>query len=193
MCIAIAVPGVVAPAAASVMGRLLLALDRASVELRHLSRTDALTGVLNRRAFAEDAAALLLTRRDDDELVVAMVDVDDFKGVNDRHGHPAGDAVLVHLGRALGHAAGRGVVGRFGGDEFAVVQLVPASQGAAARAAIESACVLDPVIDGVRASCGVVVDVASSLGLGEAMARADHALYRIKHRRVPSRCEPAMG
>lgn len=182
--IAIGVPGVVAPAAAAVMGRLLLALDMASTELRHLSRTDALTGVLNRRAFADDAGELLRARRDGEAAIVAMIDVDDFKGVNDRHGHPTGDAVLAHLAHSLGLAAGRGVVGRFGGDEFAVVQIVDAGEVAGARQAIDAACDLDAVLPGLRASNGViVVDGQVSLGLAEAMTRADHALYRVKRQR----------
>lgn len=189
--IATAVPGVVAPAAASVLGRLLLALDRASTELRHLSRTDALTGVLNRRAFSDDAAALLRVRRDGEVAVVAMIDVDDFKGVNDRHGHPTGDAVLVQLAHALGLAAGGGAVGRFGGDEFALVQLVPVDQLDAARQAIAAACDLDAVLPGLRASTGmIVVDAASPLGLAEAMTRADHALYRVKHQRAAQPLTP---
>ena len=189
--IAIGVPGLVAPAVASVTGRLLLALDLASTELRHLSRTDALTGVLNRRAFADDASELLRARRDGEVAVVAMIDVDDFKGVNDRHGHPTGDAVLAHLAHALGLAAGGGVVGRFGGDEFAVVQIVEAAEITGARQAIDAACDLDAVLPGLRASSGViVVDGSVALGLAEAMTRADHALYRVKRQRPTTPLEP---
>ena len=85
----LAVPSIVAPLAAVTIGRLLQALAHASEELHHLSRTDPLTGVANRRAFTTDASSLL-DRRDTGVFVAAMVDIDEFKAVNDRFGHPAG-------------------------------------------------------------------------------------------------------
>lgn len=180
--IAVAVPAVVAPAAASMLGRLLLAIDAASVELRHLARIDGLTGVLNRRAFAAEAEAII-ARRTAETLVVAMVDLDDFKGVNDRFGHGSGDTVLIELADALRRAvAGDGIVGRFGGDEFVALLLVP-GDAAAAVARLDATLDLDHVVRGVTASIGLTV-TGEPVALAEAMARADHALYRVKHGRA---------
>lgn len=173
---AIAVPSLVAPAAASMLGRLLLALDSATDELHHLARTDSLTGVLNRRAFAGEAEAVV-ELVGDRRLLVAMVDVDDFKGVNDTHGHAAGDRVLVALAARLADVVGpHGRVGRFGGDEFVVCMAVDASGVAEAERALLTACELSDVAAGVAASAGIHV---AGLGepLTESLARADHALY----------------
>lgn len=180
--ICIAVPGLVAPIAAAMLARLLRALDIATTELHHLARVDALTGALNRRAFTL-AAEALIAARGDDTVVVAMVDIDDFKGVNDHFGHTTGDTVLVHLAEALAAYVGdRGVVGRFGGDEFVTVCCAGESEIAHLERVLASACDLSSVLGGVRASFGVrVADAGDSLA--EAMASADHALYRAKARR----------
>jgi diguanylate cyclase (GGDEF)-like protein len=183
--ISVAVPGVVAPAAASMLGRLLLALDEASVELHHLARVDGLTGVLNRRAFAAEAGAVV-DLVGDRRLLVAMIDVDDFKGVNDHHGHAAGDLVLVELARRLDEAVGaHGRVGRFGGDEFVAVVAATASDVGAVEARLAVACDLDDVVPGVTASLGTYASV-EPVALAEAIARADEALYREKRGRGPT-------
>lgn len=180
--IAAVVPMLVAPAAAMVLGRLLIALDGASSELHHLSRIDPLTGVLNRRAFADDADAVL-NRRASETLVVSMIDIDHFKTVNDRHGHGAGDTVLTALARALTSAVGAaGIVGRFGGDEFVALQLTAADEVDEARLRLRAACDLGTVLRGVSASIGEML-TDEHVSLPEALARADHALYQAKRAR----------
>lgn len=94
------------------------ALEDAARTERHLAARDALTGVLNRRAFehAVDAA-----RADQPNAAAGYVavDLDDFKGVNDRFGHAAGDRVLVDVAETMQQALGEAwIVGRIGGDEF---------------------------------------------------------------------------
>lgn len=183
MITAFVVPSIVAPLAALFVGRLLQALARASVELRQLARTDALTGVANRRAFAEDASAVW-DRRVGRVVVVAMIDIDDFKAVNDRYGHAAGDLALTTLAAGLTGAVcahtTSGVVGRLGGDEFAVVASVPDEFSARLLgASLDAACDLDPTCPGVTATVGWVI--ASTDGtIDEALVRADHALYATK-------------
>lgn len=89
--------------------------------LRREARTDALTGVLNRRRF--DAMAALAARGERRRAPSAflMLDVDGLKAVNDRRGHAAGDRLLQRLGSLLARGTRRGdIVGRVGGDEFAV-------------------------------------------------------------------------
>lgn len=81
---------------------------------------DPLTGLLNRRAFAHNALGMMLARRGiDAHLVVLVVDLDNFKGLNDNRGHAAGDYALVQVGQALLAAAEeQAVVARSGGEEF---------------------------------------------------------------------------
>lgn len=184
LAIAALVPAIVAPIVAGLLGRLLGAIDKASTELRYLSRTDALTDVLNRRAFAEDVQALISTRSDE-VLVAAMIDVDEFKAVNDCHGHASGDRVLQTLaGRLSETLGGTRVIGRLGGDEFAGVVLVDTAQGAEALISrIRRACDLGDMIPGLRASVGsVITDERRSLD--DVLIEADHALYQAKRERA---------
>jgi len=103
---------------------------------RAISRTDGLTGLLNGRGFYEAAAVeLARSSRYRHPLTIAYVDLDDFKGINDRFGHARGDAVLVAVARALRRACrSTDLVGRLGGDEFVV--LFPETGRDAAEAAL---------------------------------------------------------
>ncbi|NMM36370.1 MAG: sensor domain-containing diguanylate cyclase [Glaciimonas sp.] len=151
---------------------------------------DYLTGLANRRAFFE-AAELELERRKQSTRPTAMImfDADHFKTVNDRFGHPAGDAVLRHLAAALS-ATFRNfdVVARIGGEEFAV--LLPSTELAAAVAAANRLRTLvnatPVVVDGESISYTVSAGVAamddSISGLDGLMKRADQALYAAKAR-----------
>ena len=162
----------------------------ASETQRKATFCDYLTGLANRRAFFE-AAELELHRRKVSNRPTAMIlfDADHFKSVNDRFGHPAGDAVLRHLAAALS-ASFRDVdvVARVGGEEFAV--LLPSTDLAAAaavanrvRTLVETAQV---VVDGDSISYTVSAGVAamddSVAGLDGLMKRADQALYAAKAR-----------
>ncbi len=95
--------------------------------LEELARRDPLTGLLNRRGFFERATAAA-----GKALAVTVVDVDNFKEVNDRFGHAAGDAVLNVIASSLRQLAGRADVARLGGDEFAVLAELDPSVLAAA-------------------------------------------------------------
>ena len=92
-------------------------------ELRRLAATDALTGTLNRRRFFE-LGQRKLSRGPDikQEIAVLMVDIDHFKLINDRHGHPVGDEALKHVVSRLRSALRRvDLIGRLGGEEFAIM------------------------------------------------------------------------
>lgn len=112
--------------------------------LRHEARHDGLTGAANRTQVMRTLARWQAQGR---EVAVAIIDVDGFKSINDRMGHPVGDAVLQALVERLRHAvAPTGVVGRMGGDEF--VALVPLRDArVAGQAAAEPATVAAPVED----------------------------------------------
>ena len=95
-------------------------VQRQADELLHVSRTDALTGLDNRRYLEERLAeAFELARRLAEPFALLMVDIDKFKSVNDTHGHQAGDAVLQQLAEVLrGQAREIDRIGRYGGEEF---------------------------------------------------------------------------
>ncbi len=160
------------------------ALTAANLQLDRIARTDALTGVANRRSFDLALAATPAAPR-----ALLLIDVDHFKAYNDRHGHVAGDACLVQVARAIGAAAdGDGVlVARYGGEEFAVL--------CTGAAAVDAAALATRVRDAVRAlaiphadapaaritvSVGVACDVAGGRDTGDLLADADRALYRAK-------------
>ena len=155
----------------------------ANAQLRLLALTDPLTGLANRRALLEDLEHLgAAARRSGKPLAVVSVDVDRFKGINDRFGHGVGDDVLVRIAAALQSVArGQDVVGRIGGDEFLVLLPETDADGAASLAARmrEGAAALE-LPDG--SSVSVSVGVASGNGTADAemLLRADRAMYTAK-------------
>jgi len=159
--------------------------DTVRAELARMSRTDPLTGCLNRRGFDERAReAVDLALEHGGSLAVVLVDLDGFKQVNDTAGHAAGDAVLRTTAERLAAAARPGdVIGRLGGDEFAVVlHRVGESDAAAAAERLEAA------LEGAApASVGVAVLPHDGDALEALIARADRRLYEVKLRRRATR------
>jgi len=152
------------------------------------ARVDSLTGVANRRAYSE-AAEIELQRalRYRQPLAMLMVDIDHFKVVNDTHGHLAGDAALVSFARTLVQEVREvDMVGRWGGEEFAV--LLPNSTAEDARRVAErmrqavaaSEMQLNGQVLRCTASFGVAELGANDITLGGLQKRADDALYRAK-------------
>ena len=160
-------------------------LRRIQKELQRLATQDELTGTLNARGFAERLAQELdRTRRYNRPLALLYLDLDDFKAVNDQHGHQTGDAVLRLVANATRRAMRQSdILGRLGGDEFAV--LMPETDGAVAEAgATRLAHGVRSVFHGtpsVTASIGLVATVSSSItGAEELLRRADQAMYEAK-------------
>ena len=164
--------------------------DAAMDALLELSATDPLTGLPNRRGFsARAAAALAQAGRAGLPSAVLALDLDRFKSINDAHGHPAGDAVLVALAEVLrGAVRGQDVAGRLGGEEFALLLPGTTREEAAAIAAR----LLAAVPAGVPHPAGGEARVTTSIGLAmvpkgrparalaAALGRADQALYAAK-------------
>ena len=156
-------------------------------QVEKLSRTDALTRLPNRRSLQERLAQEVhRAERYGSPFLVAMCDLDDFKKVNDTHGHDAGDAVLRAAARVMVENLRRtDVVGRWGGEEFIV--LLPETELAGGRTALEKVRArlsAQPVPWG-EAALAVTVSVGvTAFAKGErvedVVARADEALYEAK-------------
>lgn len=118
--------------AAARVKRLQDELRQRNDELESISRTDALTGLPNRRHIQEYLTKTAATaRRRDEAMAVLVIDIDHFKWVNDRHGHAAGDAVLREVSARLDRRIrGEDMVGRWGGEEFLVVLPTTSASGA---------------------------------------------------------------
>lgn len=163
-------------------------LYRLQEELRFQSRTDPLTGCLNRRAALERfEAEASRARREEAALTVAVLDVDHFKQVNDVHGHGVGDTVLRELVRRLGGALRvSDSLGRLGGEEFCVLwphTADPLGLAERIRAAVSGA----PFVVGgeIPLALPVTVSVGVTTTAGDepvelVLARADAALYAAK-------------
>jgi diguanylate cyclase (GGDEF)-like protein len=167
-----------------------LKLGEAMRELRRLATRDALTGLLNRRAFDTVLSDEVgRARRLGRPLALVLLDLDHFKAVNDTRGHPAGDTVLSAVARVL-EAEVRSIdkVARLGGEEFAVVLM----ETEAPDALIVARRLVDAVrgrpvglADGESLVVTVSAGVASMAGCGGSEAAfltaADKALYAAKH------------
>jgi diguanylate cyclase (GGDEF)-like protein len=158
-------------------------------QLKAQARTDAKTGMLNVGAWQEESdLAIDRARRRDQPLAVLLADIDHFKEVNDTHGHLTGDAVLRTLAAEMRQQVRESdLVGRFGGEEFAIL-LVGTTAEEACRVAERirrgagTVKVLskDSVV-GVTVSIGVAVLDSHGSDLDELLSAADQALYRAKH------------
>jgi diguanylate cyclase (GGDEF)-like protein len=159
----------------------------AELEARALARHDPLTGLPNRRFFAEKLDEYLRGANDTQRLAVLMLDLDGFKTVNDRYGHAAGDKALSEFARRVAillHAGS--VLARIGGDEFAIIMpKIDSLDDPTHLARRIAAAVAEPfVIDDLTAEFGVGVGIAIAPDDGtepdELVRRADRALYRAK-------------
>ncbi|PYO42523.1 MAG: hypothetical protein DMD33_10065 [Gemmatimonadetes bacterium] len=159
-------------------------LRRTQDQLAQLATHDPLTSVLNARAFSQELTQELgRNRRYGRPLALIYLDLDDFKKVNDAHGHATGDAVLRLVADAMRGAVRQAdVVGRLGGDEFGV--LMPETDGDVAHAAASRLVAgIRTVFRGtpsVTASIGVVAVSGTEAGSDELLRKADQAMYAAK-------------
>ena len=176
---------------------------QAEARIAHMAHHDALTGLPNRVLFLDRLdETLLRVRRYPEILAVLYLDLDQFKNVNDTLGHPAGDKLLVAVADRLRTCLRDcDMVARFGGDEFAVLQIglaAPHEAGALGERIV--ALLSEPYdIDGLQAVIGASVGIALAPADGETaeqlLRNADIALYQAKEdgRRVFRFFEPGMG
>jgi len=164
-------------------------LEEANRRLAELVRTDAMTGLLNRRGFAElSQQALLEQSRSKRPLCFLMADVDHFKLFNDTHGHDGGDQVLRAVAETLRNSLrAQDVVARWGGEEFII--MLPGTDAAGAGLVAESLrravaairLILPTGQAAITASFGVA-EHQPGARLEDSSARADQALYLAKQR-----------
>jgi diguanylate cyclase (GGDEF)-like protein len=164
---------------------------RAEMRIAHMARHDALTDLANRMLFRERMAeAIVRLERTGRGFAVLIFDIDLFKSVNDSIGHTGGDALLEAVAERLRpHAGPNDTVGRIGGDEFAVIQIVDDGSQVDSAAATLAQWLLDEIrkpyhIDGERIVIGISIGIAVAPRDGtepsQILKNADLALYRAK-------------
>lgn len=151
--------------------------------VRHLAYHDALTGLPNRRLFLDRLEqALAQARRQGSRVAVLSIDLDQFKQINDRHGHAAGDRSLIDTARQLRAAVRQSdTVARYGGDEFVALLLHithPHDTLAVARKMLDTLGQDSPFP--VSASIGVALFPDHGFDSSTLLVEADRAMYRAK-------------
>ena len=151
-------------------------------QLAQLAATDGLTGCLNHRAFIERLEEEIRRAvRHGGPLAVLVADIDDFKRINDTHGHSTGDDVLVAVASALCHDLRSGdFVGRMDGDEFVMALPDTPMSGATARAARVQECLRTAHTIPVTLSIGIASLDSAQPSSRQLLEEADRALYHVK-------------
>ncbi|MBG1233210.1 diguanylate cyclase domain-containing protein [Aestuariivirga litoralis] len=152
-----------------------------------LALTDPLTGLANRRLLMDRFEQACARAKRGESFAVHYLDLDHFKPINDKHGHKAGDAVLLEVAKRLKSATREtDTVARIGGDEFVVLQS-SANAGKSARllagrlaSAISLPILFEDQVLNVTSSIGVTVSSDGNSTLDDLMKLADHALYQSK-------------
>jgi diguanylate cyclase (GGDEF)-like protein len=148
---------------------------------------DPLTGLLNRRAFQHKSLGLVVTRRTaDTHLMVALIDLDKFKELNDAHGHLAGDQALAVVAQTLrANSRDSAVIARSGGEEFLIADTLSAADPSAMAQRVCDAVAALPLL--ITASVGTASFPLGDLRattpqvvIDELIAAADAAMYRAK-------------
>jgi diguanylate cyclase (GGDEF)-like protein len=169
------------------IGMVMLAHDRLAERMERLATIDDLTGVLGRRAFIARAEALFdLAKAEKSKLSIAILDIDNFKGINDRYGHAAGDQALARVASTISRETRQNdIVGRIGGEEFALLLPLTGKEDAARltnrlRAIVAASDSHARAGDVVCTLSAGVDEFGDCDTLASVMARADAALYAAK-------------
>lgn len=167
--------------------RMVAAIEEREREIIHVGLHDGLTGLPNRKLFAEQLANILSRRRSDEKVMMAYVDLDDFKMVNDTLGHPAGDALLRMVADHLREDLPDALIARLGGDEFAVViDGITGGQSLgniadALQRSFDRPLQINGQTPAFGASIGIAMAPSDGVDGVSLMRNADLALYRAKH------------
>jgi len=180
----IILPLLIAPACSFFVLRGKLQAEKLAHENHRLANVDELTGLPNRRAFFAGAERLLQqARAGGRRYFCAIADVDDFKRINDAHGHEGGDRVLVDIAAAMqGACPHGGLIARLGGEEFALAGLFRDEREAReacvalVRAVADVTCLEEPITISLGFTGEACGENVSAL-----LNRADQALYLAKH------------
>jgi diguanylate cyclase (GGDEF)-like protein len=178
-------------------------LVEAQNRFQHLAVSDALTGLPNRAAMHEGmGAATARARRSGERLALLMIDLDNFKPVNDRHGHHTGDRVLREAAQRMQSVLRQGeMLARFGGDEFVALIDEPDAEGGSAWRVAER--LIEALTQPIHAD-NLTLHIGASIGIArfpddadqasDLLRRADLALYRAKNggRRRACHYDPAL-
>ncbi|HUD50445.1 GGDEF domain-containing protein [Parvibaculum sp.] len=158
-------------------------------DAEELADRDPLIPVLNRRAFVRELSRVIAYgRRYKEPSGLAYFDIDNFKQVNDTHGHAAGDAALTHLAQLLSeHVRESDVIGRLGGDEFGVILARADEKTAENKARSLAQLIADNplVVNGTAIPLSISVGAIAFTGDDEpqdALNRADRAMYQAKNK-----------
>lgn len=150
------------------------------------ARTDGLTGLANRRAFDKKLDEMFsVFKRTGNTFVLALVDIDHFKKINDTHGHQAGDSVLRQIATRMSLGIEDAIlVSRFGGEEFAILLQSPLRMAAAKMDTFRKACAAEMVdADGQDLTVTVSIGLSETRDdaiIGPLVRRADESLYAAK-------------
>jgi diguanylate cyclase (GGDEF)-like protein len=162
-------------------------LEQALEQALQLLHHDDLTTLLNRRGFRRACDQFPPMRAVETRMCCAMIDLDNFKSINDQYGHPVGDAALLHFAMTLRqHVRREDALARLGGDEFALV--MARSSGIAALdvlARVQKGLMASPLLIhegsiGLGFSAGVA-ELQTGESLSDTLIRADAALLEAKH------------
>ncbi len=188
MLAAFCIPALVAPPSCIYYVWVARRMEQLNQQLDHLARKDPLTNLDNRRAFVEQAQVLLARG---EAHMLAMVDLDHFKQINDSLGHAGGDLALQHAAAVItGAAPQNALVARLGGEEFGLLFALPGTEGAresgeamvdAIRLRLEALPLITPAgLTRMTASFGIAISRADE-SLDHLLCRADNALYAAKN------------
>ena len=190
------ITALVTPPISYFVARLQLQLNQASERLQKLVNVDPLTGVASRLYFTETVGSLISEKsKQNMPACVLMIDIDNFKSINDARGHAAGDAVLRSFSDAMRQSLRDGdLLARYGGEEFAI--LLPNTNAAAGRelaerlrfVTVSSQRLCEIAGRAVTISVGMV-SLEEGADLDLMLAAADRALYRAKNQGRDQVCE----
>ncbi|MCH8501742.1 MAG: GGDEF domain-containing protein [Aliidiomarina sp.] len=149
----------------------------------NLARTDELTGLLNRRAFIENAEILIGdAQRQQRPYAFFMMDIDNFKAINDRYGHDVGDRVLRDIANIFKpNVRDTDTLARVGGEEFAIVAQVQSAEHAKAYAERLREAVSAESVAGIQVTISIGLATSKQHSLSQLFKHADKLLYAVKN------------